>query len=161
MPSPINASFVPPTPFCDLAQASGSAPIHTTSTTDEAGLGDSAANAAHNHAGGLSNSVPSAASAHGPGDPPDLAALVRQLDELLSAVGSGKGAAAHQSEAAAVAAAARGRELCLLRGYGAVRQVPKRLYTIEELRLNRVEAEKLLSPKASWSVNVTAHRSHR
>ncbi|PNH10660.1 hypothetical protein TSOC_002596 [Tetrabaena socialis] len=83
-----------------------------------------------------------------PSDPADLASLVRQLDALLEAAGAdgGEGAASRKAEDAATALAARGRELGLLRGYGAGRQVPKRLYTIEELRLNKVEADKLLSP---------------
>lgn len=34
----------------------------------------------------------------------------------------------------------------LLQAFGRGRQVPKRIYTIEELRLNKLEPEKLLSP---------------
>ena len=73
---------------------------------------------------------------------------------MLAAAASGEegggepgAAASRQAEAAAVALAARGAELGLLRGYGSARAVPKRNYTLEELRLNRIEPEKLLSPK--------------
>ncbi|KXZ55411.1 hypothetical protein GPECTOR_3g62 [Gonium pectorale] len=83
----------------------------------------------------------------GPNDPADLASLVRQLDELLGAAGAAEDAGARRAEAAAVSLASRGRELGLLRGFGCGRPVPKRIYTLEELRLNRIEAEKLLSPK--------------
>jgi hypothetical protein len=33
-----------------------------------------------------------------------------------------------------------------MQGFGRGLQVPKRIYTIEELRLNKIEPEKLLSP---------------
>ncbi|KAG2424201.1 hypothetical protein HXX76_014734 [Chlamydomonas incerta] len=87
-------------------------------------------------------------------DPTDLQSLVKELDRLLAAATSGEegggeegAAAGRRAEAAAVALAARGAELGLLRGYGCARAVPKRNYTLEELRLNRIEPEKLLSPK--------------
>lgn len=38
------------------------------------------------------------------------------------------------------------RDLGLLRGFGKARQIPKRSYTLEELRLNKIESEQLLSP---------------
>lgn len=34
-----------------------------------------------------------------------------------------------------------------VRGFGGGRQIPKRLYTLDELRLNKIDAEALLSPK--------------
>jgi hypothetical protein len=37
-------------------------------------------------------------------------------------------------------------QLLLLQAFGRGRQVPKRIYTLEELKLNRLEPEKLLSP---------------
>lgn len=52
-----------------------------------------------------------------------------------------------EAEARAVALAAAAQQAGLLRGFGCGRQLPKRTYTLEELRLNRIEAEKLLSPK--------------
>ena len=42
----------------------------------------------------------------------------------------------------------------LLRAYGAARQVPKRIYGLEELRLNNIQTDKLLSPK-DYSLNFT------
>ncbi|KAG2430326.1 hypothetical protein HYH02_013803 [Chlamydomonas schloesseri] len=97
-----------------------------------------------------------AATPSGPPDPVDLQALVKELDRLLAAAAAGEdsgggsgaqAAAGRRAEADAVALAARGAELGLLRGYGRARAVPKRSYTLEELRLNRIEPEQLLSPK--------------
>ncbi|EIE21662.1 hypothetical protein COCSUDRAFT_33740 [Coccomyxa subellipsoidea C-169] len=39
------------------------------------------------------------------------------------------------------------REDGTLHAYGRGRQIPKRIYSLEELRLNKIEAEKFLSPK--------------
>ncbi|CAL8469356.1 g8897 [Coccomyxa elongata] len=64
---------------------------------------------------------------------------LRELDRQLEKEGP-------EAEAAAVQLANQLKEDGLLRAYGGVRQVPKRIYSLEELRLNKIEAEKLLSP---------------
>ncbi len=51
------------------------------------------------------------------------------------------------AETEAIAIALRLKEDGALRGYGAAQQVPKRIYTLEELRLNRIDAEQFLSPE--------------
>jgi hypothetical protein len=55
---------------------------------------------------------------------------------------------AHHSRVSAklVAAAAAAAAVAVLQAFGRGRQVPKRIYTIQELRLNKLEPEKLLSP---------------
>jgi hypothetical protein len=53
------------------------------------------------------------------------------------------------SEDDAVTLAASLRESGILRAYGAGSQVPKRSYTLEELRLNKIEPKNFLSPEDS------------
>ena len=53
---------------------------------------------------------------------------------------------AAEAEAEAVDVVACLKERGLIRGYGAARLVPRRDYDLAELRLNKIEAEKLLSP---------------
>lgn len=52
-----------------------------------------------------------------------------------------------EDRATALATAAQQQGILLAFGRG--QQVPKRIYTIDELRLNKVEPEKLLSPKVN------------
>ena len=49
-------------------------------------------------------------------------------------------------EAAALQLVAGLREQGVLRAFGGARQVPKRQYTLEDLRLNRIEPARFLSP---------------
>lgn len=72
--------------------------------------------------------------------PADLPSALRELDSLLAAEGDA-------AEAAAVQLVTRLKEGGLLKGYGAARQVPKRQYTLEELRLNKIDPTKFLSPQ--------------
>jgi hypothetical protein len=62
-----------------------------------------------------------------------------------------------EDRATALATAAQQQGILLAFGRG--QQVPKRIYTIDELRLNKVEPEKLLSPTVSarhpqWYTNL-------
>lgn len=50
------------------------------------------------------------------------------------------------AEAAALQLVTSLKEQGLLRAFGGARQVPKRQYTLEDLRLNRIEPQKFLSP---------------
>ncbi|KAJ9520923.1 hypothetical protein QJQ45_014081 [Haematococcus lacustris] len=59
------------------------------------------------------------------------------LDELLL----------RNDDTAAVSLARQLQEEGLLLGFGQGRQLPKRIYSLEELRLNQIDAAKLLSPK--------------
>ncbi|GFH29259.1 uncharacterized protein HaLaN_27893 [Haematococcus lacustris] len=59
------------------------------------------------------------------------------LDELLL----------RNDDTAAVSFARQLQEEGLLLGFGQGRQLPKRIYSLEELRLNQIDAAKLLSPK--------------
>ncbi|KAG2496576.1 hypothetical protein HYH03_005398 [Edaphochlamys debaryana] len=94
----------------------------------------------------------------GPDDPPDLPALIRLLDEHFAAASAadmdGDPVAELKAEEAATRLIERGRELGLVRGFGTARQLPKRLYTIDELKLNKVEPEMLLSPKDASLIGV-------
>jgi hypothetical protein len=51
------------------------------------------------------------------------------------------------SQKAAVDIVSRLKAAGQIKGYGAGRQIPKRLYTLEELRLNRIDTAQLLSPQ--------------
>lgn len=64
-----------------------------------------------------------------------LLELAKQLD-----------AAVLDNEDAAVALVASAKANGVLKGFGGAQQVPKRMYTVEELRLNKIDASKLLSP---------------
>jgi hypothetical protein len=57
--------------------------------------------------------------------------------------------AASDAEAQAVDIVACMQSAGTLRGYGAARLVPRRDYALAELKLNGIEAEKLLSPTES------------
>lgn len=50
-------------------------------------------------------------------------------------------------EEQALALATRLQQAGLMRAFGTVQQLPKRIYTIDELRLNKIEPERLLSPR--------------
>ncbi|EFJ50337.1 hypothetical protein VOLCADRAFT_103923, partial [Volvox carteri f. nagariensis] len=136
-------------PLQFLPKHSVTGPLRCSSKLSTQAFTDTESSSSSSSSSNRPEQASAAALARGPDDPPDLAMLVRRLDELLhtAATAADGGTESRRAEAAAVAMAARGRELGLLRGFGAVRQVPKRLYSIEELRLNRVETEKLLSPK--------------
>lgn len=69
-----------------------------------------------------------------------LSAPLKDLDTYLNGNES-------DSEKQAVAIVARLKEEGTLKAFGAAQQVPKRIYTLEELRLNQIEASKLLAPK--------------
>lgn len=56
-------------------------------------------------------------------------------------------AQAESKEEEALALMANLRQAGRVRAFGAARQVPKRIYTLDELRLNKLETEKLLSPR--------------
>eukprot|EP00232_Nephroselmis_pyriformis_P030238 CAMPEP_0182856136 /NCGR_PEP_ID=MMETSP0034_2-20130328/2255_1 /TAXON_ID=156128 /ORGANISM="Nephroselmis pyriformis, Strain CCMP717" /LENGTH=361 /DNA_ID=CAMNT_0024987179 /DNA_START=413 /DNA_END=1498 /DNA_ORIENTATION=+ len=81
------------------------------------------------------------ASAGARGDALYLEDRLREVDRLL--------ASKDEKAAAALASDLAGTEEAPgpLLGFGRAKQTPKRLYTIEELRLNRVEPEKYLSPE--------------
>lgn len=80
--------------------------------------------------------VPRAAGAQAAAVDQELA----DIDEFLASSEPG-------SEAKAVAKVGALVDAGQLKAFGRGRQVPKRIYTIEELRLNKIEPEKLLSPK--------------
>ncbi|KAL6627889.1 hypothetical protein ACP70R_031615 [Stipagrostis hirtigluma subsp. patula] len=83
-------------------------------------------------AGGASSSSPS------PQSPAQLRAVLEQVDEALR-----KG----EDEAAlSLVRASQGEEDAGLRGFGAARQVPQRLYTLDELKLNGIDTSAFLSP---------------
>ncbi|KAF8056002.1 hypothetical protein HT031_006523 [Scenedesmus sp. PABB004] len=71
-----------------------------------------------------------------------LQSVCKQLDAILAGAAEGGIAVEQQAVALAQAAMARG----VFKAFGRGQQVPKRIYTIEELRLNRIEPAKLLSP---------------
>eukprot|EP00879_Flechtneria_rotunda_P016603 GHRR01017373.1.p1 GENE.GHRR01017373.1~~GHRR01017373.1.p1 ORF type:complete len:287 (+),score=77.09 GHRR01017373.1:97-957(+) len=72
-----------------------------------------------------------------------LESVCQQLDRILAEARTA-GSTAEQ-QAIQLAEVALDRQV--LKAFGRGRQVPKRIYTIEELRLNMIEPEKLLSPK--------------
>ncbi|KAL6597750.1 hypothetical protein ACP70R_046555 [Stipagrostis hirtigluma subsp. patula] len=83
-------------------------------------------------AGGASSSSPS------PQSPAQLRAVLEQVDEALR-----KG----EDEAAlSLVRASQGEEDAGLRGFGAARQVPQRLYKLDELKLNGIDTSAFLSP---------------
>ena len=65
---------------------------------------------------------------------------LQELDRLLAADGAA-------AEAAATSLIAELSRSGALRGFGAAAQVPKRTYSLAELRLNRIQPEQFLSPK--------------
>lgn len=72
----------------------------------------------------------------------NLEAVCNQLDAILE-----RSVADRSQEAAARQLVEQAQSGGLLRAFGRARQLPKRLYSIDELRLNKIEPEKLLSPK--------------
>mmetsp|Transcript_28374 Transcript_28374/g.80097 ORF Transcript_28374/g.80097 Transcript_28374/m.80097 type:complete len:353 (+) Transcript_28374:176-1234(+) len=66
-----------------------------------------------------------------------------QIDQYLQPVAQGRGVA---DEAAAVELVQRMKDAGVTIGFGGARQVPKRVYTLAELRLNNIQTEQLLSP---------------
>lgn len=68
----------------------------------------------------------------------------RQLDELDELIA--KAASSPEFEEAAIKAAEQLQEDGALRGFGGAHQVPKRIYTLEELRLNKIQPEQFLAP---------------
>ncbi|WIA23341.1 hypothetical protein OEZ85_000105 [Tetradesmus obliquus] len=79
-----------------------------------------------------------------------LTSFCQQLDSILAdASGEGSNAGSNlgsNAEKLAVQLAEAARAQGLVKAFGRGLQVPKRIYTIDELRLNKVEPEKLLSP---------------
>ncbi|KAF6255000.1 hypothetical protein COO60DRAFT_1641869 [Scenedesmus sp. NREL 46B-D3] len=70
-----------------------------------------------------------------------LQSFCLQLDTILADASDGSSA-----ESQALQLAEEARQQGLVKAFGRGLQVPKRIYTIDELRLNKVEPEKLLSP---------------
>ncbi|KAK9803601.1 hypothetical protein WJX72_003928 [[Myrmecia] bisecta] len=77
----------------------------------------------------------------------DLRRQLQKLDGCLAKEGP-------EAEAEAVQLAEQLKQSGMLRGFAGAHQVPKRAYTLEELRLNRVEPEKYLSPVDNTLNNV-------
>eukprot|EP00878_Enallax_costatus_P008022 GHUV01008389.1.p1 GENE.GHUV01008389.1~~GHUV01008389.1.p1 ORF type:complete len:488 (+),score=99.59 GHUV01008389.1:33-1466(+) len=76
-----------------------------------------------------------------------LQSVCQRLDTILAgAVTDGSGAE-RDAERDAVSLAEQALQQGVLQAYGRGLQIPKRIYTIEELRLNKIEPEKLLSPR--------------
>ena len=73
----------------------------------------------------------------------DLPSNLRKIDELLSTDLSGDELAAEAAADEALVLMNAMKDSDLVKAFGAGRQVPKRLYTLEELRLNAV---RLLRP---------------
>ena len=86
------------------------------------------------------STAPGQASTSGP--PLSEAQLTAQLADLQAAL-SREG---DDAQAAAVALAEQLRASGLLRAFGAAAQVPKRAYSLAELRLNNIYTEKFLAP---------------
>lgn len=88
----------------------------------------------------LRSTAPGEASTSGP--PLSEAQLVAQLAALSEAL-SREGDAA---QAAAVALAEQLHASGVLRAFGAAAQVPKRAYSLAELKINKIDTEKFLAP---------------
>jgi hypothetical protein len=69
----------------------------------------------------------------------DLQSAARDLDKLLSA-------ASPDAEARAVQLVSSLRDAGVLRGFGRARLVPKRAYTMEDLRINKIDTTQFLAP---------------
>jgi len=76
---------------------------------------------------------------------PTLESGLAMLDSYLQPSESNPAKA--QDEPAAVKLMVEMKEAGVLRGFGGASEVPKRNYTLEELRLNKIFPEKLLSPQ--------------
>ena len=72
-----------------------------------------------------------------------LQEAAQQIDRLLDAAARSQ----QDAEAPVTALVQTLKAEGVLRAFGTAQQVPKRIYTLDELRLNKIEPESLLSPK--------------